>query len=128
VATFVNLVRNHVELSNCNLLWAGRRIVYFVYQIYNCKISRIYLNILRKIQPTIQIIKLIQVLNQAWAILRYLVATIYLDMKRLLPGAEILYSRTIYSLEINSRTKKFVVPTCDLQAGLIVLGEDLVIQ
>jgi hypothetical protein len=39
-------------------------------------------------------------LRQAWAILRYLVAIIYLDMKKLLPGAEILYSRTIYSLEI----------------------------
>ncbi len=64
-------------------------------------------------------------LDQAWAILRYLVAIIYLDMKKLVPGAEILYSRTIYSLEINSRTKKFLVPTCDLQAGLIVLGEDL---
>jgi hypothetical protein len=46
-------------------------------------------------------------------------------MKKLLPEAEILYSRTIYSLEINSRTKKFLVPTCDLQASLIVLGEDL---
>jgi hypothetical protein len=64
-------------------------------------------------------------LRQAWAILRYLVAIIYLDMKKLLPGAEILCSRTIYSLEINSRTKKFLVLTCDLQAGLIVLGEDL---
>jgi hypothetical protein len=64
-------------------------------------------------------------LNQAWAILRYLVAINYLDMKKLHPGAEILYSRTIYSLEIKSRTKKFLVPTCDLQTGLIVLAEDL---
>ncbi len=64
-------------------------------------------------------------LMQAWAILRYLVAIIYLDLKKLLPGAEILYSRTIYSLEINSMTKKFLVTTCDLQAGLIVLGKDL---
>jgi hypothetical protein len=64
-------------------------------------------------------------LEQAWAILRYLVAIIYLDMKKLLPGAKILYSMTIYSLEINSRTKKILVPTCNLQAGLIVLGEDL---
>ncbi len=62
-------------------------------------------------------------LDQAWE--RYLVAIIYLDMKKLLPGAEILYSIIIYSLEFNSRTKKFLVPTCDLQAGLIVLGEDL---
>jgi hypothetical protein len=50
---------------------------------------------------------------------------IYLDMKKLLPGAEILYSRTTHTLEINSRSKKFLVPTCDLQAGLIVLGEDI---
>ncbi len=63
--------------------------------------------------------------KQAWAILRYLVAIIYLDMKKLFPGAEILYSKTIYSLEINSRTKKFLVSTCDLQAGLIVLGDYL---
>jgi hypothetical protein len=50
-------------------------------------------------------------LKQAWTILRYLVATINLDMKKLLPGAEILYSRTIYSLENNSRTKKILVTT-----------------
>jgi hypothetical protein len=64
-------------------------------------------------------------LKQAWAILRYLVAIIYLDMKKLLPGAEILYSRAIYSLEINFRIKKFLVLARDLQPGLIVLGEDL---
>jgi hypothetical protein len=62
---------------------------------------------------------------QAWAIYRYLVGMIYLDMKKLLPGAEILYSRTIYSLENDSRTKKILIPTCDLQTGLIVLAEDL---
>ncbi len=45
--------------------------------------------------------------------------------EKLLPGADILYSRTIYSLEINSRTEKILVPTCDLQIGPIVLGEDL---
>jgi hypothetical protein len=64
-------------------------------------------------------------LQQAWAILRYLVSIIYLDMNNLLPGAEILYSRTIYSLEMYSSTKKILVPTCDLQTGLIVLAEDL---
>jgi hypothetical protein len=67
----------------------------------------------------------LKALEQAWAILRCLVAMIYLDMKKLLPGAEILYNRTIYSLKINSRTEKNLVPTCDLQIGPIVLEEDL---
>jgi hypothetical protein len=50
---------------------------------------------------------------------------IYLDMNKSLPGAAILYSRAKYSLENNSSTKKFLVPTWDLQTGLIVLAEDL---
>jgi hypothetical protein len=50
---------------------------------------------------------------------------IYLGMKKLLPGAEILYIRTKYGLDYSSSTKKILVPTCDLQTGLIVLGEDL---
>jgi hypothetical protein len=57
-------------------------------------------------------------LAQAWAILRYLVALIYLDMKIKLSGAEILQSRAKYSLEIYSRTKKILVPACDLKNRL----------
>jgi hypothetical protein len=78
---------------------------------------------IRKFSENKNIIK--ETLEQAWAILRYLVAMIYLNIKKLLPEAEVLYSRTIYSLEINSRTKRFLVPTCDLQTGPIVLEEDL---
>ncbi len=50
-----------------------------------------------------------------------MVSMIYLDMNKSLPGAEILYNSTIYSLEMYSSTKKFLALTCDLQTGLIVL-------
>ncbi len=53
---------------------------------------------------------------------------IYLDMKKLFPKAENLYTRSIYGLDFYSGTKKILVPTSDLQTGLIVLVEDLAIS
>jgi hypothetical protein len=50
---------------------------------------------------------------------------IYLNMKKLHARAEIFSRPSIYSLDFYSSTKNFLVPMCDLEIGLIVLGEDL---
>jgi hypothetical protein len=66
-------------------------------------------------------------LNQAWAKIIYMRAMIYLNMKKLHDRAEDLYNSPLYSLDFYPSTKYFLGPTRDLQTGLIVLGEDLVI-
>jgi hypothetical protein len=66
-------------------------------------------------------------MEQAWAILRCLVAMIYFSTKKLLPGAEHLYIPSKYSLEIYSGAKNFLGLTHDLQTGLTVLRKDLAI-
>jgi hypothetical protein len=51
---------------------------------------------------------------------------IYLNMKKLHARAENLSRPSIYSLDFYSSTKNFfLVPMCDLEIGLIVLGENL---
>jgi hypothetical protein len=67
-------------------------------------------------------------LNQAWAVLRCLVSIIYLDIKKSFLKTENMSRPSIYSLEIYSGIKFFFGLTCDLQIGLTVLGEDLVIS
>jgi hypothetical protein len=52
-------------------------------------------------------------------------AMIYLNMKNLHARAENLSRSSIYILDLYSGTKNFLVPRCDLEIGLIVLGEDL---
>jgi hypothetical protein len=65
--------------------------------------------------------------KQAWAKIIYVGAIIYLNMKKLHARAEIFYNNLVYSLDFYSGTKKFLVPTWDLEIGLIVLGEGLAI-
>jgi hypothetical protein len=54
-------------------------------------------------------------------------AMIHLDMKKLVPKSENLYTGSVYSLDFYPSTKNILVPMCDLEIGLIVLGEDLAI-
>ncbi len=63
-------------------------------------------------------------LEQGWAFLRYMTAINYLDMKRLDDKTEISYTSSVYSPNLDSRTKKFLGPTGDLQLGQNVLVED----
>jgi hypothetical protein len=48
----------------------------------------------------------------------------YLDMKMLDDKTEILYTSSVYSPNLDSRTKNFLGPAGDLQLGQIVLVED----
>ncbi len=66
--------------------------------------------------------------HQAWAHLCCVRSMIYLTAKKLFPRTENLYGLSIYSLDFYSSTKKTLVPTCDLQTGLIVLGEGLTVS
>jgi hypothetical protein len=52
----------------------------------------------------------------------------YLDMKMLDDKTKILNMSSVYSLILNSRTKKILGPAGDLQMGQIVLVEDLAVS
>jgi hypothetical protein len=83
-------------------------------------------NVFTEIPITLLELKMICV-NQAWAKIICMRAMIYLNMKKLHARAENLYNSFVYSLDFYSSTKIFLVPMCDLEIGLVVLGEDLVI-
>ncbi len=60
--------------------------------------------------------------------MRYMTAINYLDMKMLDDKTKILYISSVYSLILNSRTKKILGPIGDLKMGQIVLVEDLAVS
>jgi hypothetical protein len=63
-------------------------------------------------------------LGEGWAFLRYMTAINYLDVKMLDDKTEISYTSSVYSPNLDSRTKKILGPAGDLQLGQIVLVED----